>query len=463
MSKKIKKGEDTITAIATPLGEGGIGIIRVSGEKAFALLKKIFVPKNKKLKTFQSHRVYLGNLISSQKEILDEVLINVMHAPKTYTTEDMIEINCHGGIEVLKGILQEILQYKGIRLAEPGEFTKRAFLNGRLDLMQAEAVIDLIQAKSQIALKSAARQLQGKGSKKINQIKDSLVDVISPLEASLDFPEDVTETPYKAIADSVDKIMKILAKDLEQLRKIRFVKQGIRIAIVGRANAGKSTLLNAILGRERAIVTSIPGTTRDTLEEPFKIEGIPVIIVDTAGLREAKETIEKEGVKRAEIEIKEADLVLYVVDISKKDNQDLKLISRYTPDKETIFVINKIDLTHSLDIKKLKIKDDSAIFVSAKNEIGIIELKDTIRDFIVRKKTNILEEDLIASNIRHEENIVQALESLEKAREASESELSEEFILFDLKNALNSLGKITGEVTSDDILDKIFSQFCIGK
>lgn len=463
LSKTKQHIEDTIAAISTPLGEGGIGIVRISGSQALAALKKLFAAKNNKVTSFQSHRVYLGKITSKAGTVLDEVLVSVMHGPKTYTKEDMVEINCHGGIEVLKNVLKEILSLETIRLAEPGEFTKRAFLNGRLDLMQAEAVIDIIRAKSEVALQSAARQLMGKPSQELNKIKNNLLEIITPLEAALDFPEDVSSSSQKRILGQINKIEQILAKNLKQLKKIQFIKEGVKIVIVGRTNVGKSTLLNSLVGKERAIVTSIPGTTRDTLEEPFRIEGVPVIITDTAGLRKTADKIEKQGLKRTQNEIKNADIILYVLDISQPSLEDKNIIKEYIKNRDIFFIANKIDLKHRLKTGKLPLGKNKPLFVSAKKELGIVELRETIRNFIVRKKTAVLKEELIVSNIRQEGLIQQTLSSIKKAKEAAENKLSEEFILFDLKNALNALGEITGEVTTDDILDKIFSQFCIGK
>lgn len=464
--KQCTYSEDTIAAISTAMGEGGIGIIRISGSHSLTVLKRVFRSK-RNVTNFQSHRVYVGDAVDKDGVVLDEVMITVMRAPNTYTAEDIVEINCHGGMQVLNRVLEEVLVYDEVRLAEAGEFTRRAFLNGRMDLTQAEAVIDIIKAGSEAAFTCAAKQLKGNTGKVLSDFAQKLTGFVAHLEASVDFGEDTAD---ELSGNTVDVIVKTAAelklklqKIADEAENINFLKQGVKVVIAGAPNVGKSTFLNAVVGRERAIVTDIAGTTRDVLEESFKIEGIPLILTDTAGLRYTRDKIEEIGVGKAVEEIKVADMVFYIIDINDPREDDKINIKKYLKDKNVYFILNKIDLPHTLKISDYGISDDRCIYVSAKDKVGMSEVTDVLRSFVVGKKNDIAKEEMIISNLRQKKLLNISIDSVGKAIESLENQMSEEFALFDFKNALDAIGEITGEVTSDDILDKIFSDFCVGK
>lgn len=464
--KHLHYSEDTIAAISTAMGEGGIGIIRISGEEAVNVLKRVFKSR-KNVTNFQSHRVYVGDIVNKKGVVLDEVMITVMRAPNTYTSEDIVEINCHGGMQVLNSVLAEVLNFSEVRLAEAGEFTRRAFLNGRLDLTQAEAVIDIIKAGSEAAFMCAAKQLKGNSGKVLKSFQESLIEFIAHLEASVDFGEDTADelsgNTTNIIVEKAVALKRKLEKIADEAENINFLKEGVKVVIAGAPNVGKSTFLNAVIGRERAIVTDIAGTTRDVLEESFKIEGIPLILTDTAGLRYTKDKIEEIGVNKAVDEIKSADMIFYVIDINNPREEDKDNIAKYLKDKNVYFVLNKIDLPHAFKAEQLLVKAARCIYISAKDKIGMAEINDVLRSFVVGKKNDIAKEEMIVSNLRQQKLLQTACEAVAKAIESLQNNMSEEFALFDFKNALDSIGEITGEVTSDDILDKIFSDFCVGK
>ncbi len=457
--------DDTIAAISTPLGEGGIGIVRLSGKDSMQISDAIFhSPKNKTLASSKSHRVLYGHIFDPQSGLnIDEVLITVMRAPHSYTREDIIEINCHGGMITLRRTLELVLQH-GARLAEPGEFTKRAFLNGRLDLSRAEAVLDLIRSKTDESRRIALEQLQGGLFSKITSLRDGLTDICVRIEAHIDFPEDEIETASK---QELSDAMRLVKNDLHGLQKTyeeaKFFREGLSTAIVGRPNVGKSSLLNALLQRDRAIVTEIPGTTRDVLEEYLNIKGLPLRIMDTAGIRQVEDLAEKEGVRRSIKSIDNADLVIAIFDGSAPmRKEDFEVIEK-VKNKNTIYVLNKSDLPVIADRNSSLIPHPSSFLkISATRGDGIEELKDKIVDSCL-KDWKEEREGLVISNLRHKTSIGHAAVSLEKAMKALTEDQPLEIIAIELRNSLDSLGEIVGAVTTEDILNKIFSDFCIGK
>ncbi len=457
--------DDTIAAISTPLGEGGIGIVRLSGKDSIQIADSVFLsPKNKTLTGSKSHRVLYGHIFDPQSGLnIDEVLITVMRAPHSYTREDIIEINCHGGMITLRKTLELVLQH-GARLAEPGEFTKRAFLNGRLDLSRAEAVLDLIRSKTDESRRIALEQLQGGLFSKITSLRDGLTDVCVRIEAHIDFPEDEIET---ASRQELSDAMRLVKNDLHGLLKTyeeaKFFREGLSTAIVGRPNVGKSSLLNALLQRDRAIVTETPGTTRDVLEEYLNIKGLPLRIMDTAGIRQVEDLAEKEGVRRSIKSIENADLVIAIFDGSEPLRKEDFEVMEKVKNKNTIYILNKSDLPVIADRNSSLVPHPSSFLrISATRGDGIEELKDKIVDSCL-KDWKEEREGLVISNLRHKTSIGHAAVSLEKAMKALTEDQPLEIIAIELRNSLDSLGEIVGAVTTEDILNKIFSDFCIGK
>lgn len=458
--------DETIAAISTPLGEGGIGIVRISGKKAISIADRIFSsPKGKRLMDAMSHTITYGFIVDPETgRKIDEVLVSIMRAPNTYTKEDVVEINCHGGMIPLRKTL-ELLLKEGARLAEPGEFTKRAFLNGRIDLSQAEAVIDIIRAKTEQAEKIALQQLEGRLSKKVKELMDRIADLCAYIEACIDFPEDDIGTVekdemVKSMQDLKEEML-VLARTYEQGRLFR---EGISAAIVGKPNVGKSSLLNALLQRDRAIVTEMPGTTRDVIEDCLNINGLPLIIMDTAGIREAHDLAEMEGVKRSLKAIDQADIILAVLDCSKPlDEADIEIINR-VKDKKTVIVINKSDIESPFfGLQALGLSLQPVVKVSALKGGGIEELKDAVYSLCISTKEICSPEGLLITNLRHRYLIESTAVSLQRAMETFINEEPLEIVAISLREALNSLGEIIGAVTTEDILNRIFSEFCIGK
>lgn len=455
---------DTIAAISTPLGTGGIGIVRISGPQALTVAGKVFRRKRAQ-GPLLSHRFYLGEIIHPEKQtVLDEALLVFMRQPKTYTREDVVEIQCHSGALILQEILQAVLQ-SGARLAEPGEFTKRAFLNGRIDLTQAEAVIDLIRSRTQRSLDLANRQRSGRLTEEVKQGREGLLDLLALLEVSIDFPEeDVPELSQPEAIRRIQKIRDDLDKLLATYEEGKIIREGIAAAIVGKPNVGKSSLLNCLLKEERAIVTAIPGTTRDVIEEVVAIEGIPLRIMDTAGLRLAKDVIEEEGVRRTRERLEGADLAIWVVDGSEPlSSEDFDILPQVR-DKKTVIAINKNDLPQRFSAEDLgrQLPQAPLISISALLGSGIEGLKKAIREVVLKGQGESSAEILLA-NLRHKRAVEVAREALSQALKGLEAKLSPEFITLDLQQALEALGEIIGETTSEDVLDRIFSQFCIGK
>lgn len=463
---------DTIAAIATPCGEGGIGIVRISGKDALLVADKVFSAKsNKKPSTFKSHMVHYGWIMEAKSEkrkaqnekIIDEVLLTVMRAPRTYTKEDIVEINCHGGMVALKSVLDLVLSC-GARLAAPGEFTKRAFLNGRIDLAQAESVLDIIHAKSQEALRVSLRQLKGGLSERINKIRQGLLESLALLEANIEFPdEEIGNIDKDALLgklnDALDKLNSLIQTSFYG----KMMRDGIHVVICGKPNAGKSSLLNAILKEERSIVTPIAGTTRDTVEEFISLKGVPVCLVDTAGLKDASGLIEKEAMSRSRKKIKHADVVLVVFDSSTKLNKDDKKILRQANSDITVAVLNKIDLKKRIEEDVIRRSLPRIVEVSAKKERNIQALEEAIVG-LACKRQGSCQDGFFVSNTRH----IQALKEAHKLVASAVSSMDNnllpvELVAQELKDALSGLDEVLGKDSNKDILDKIFSQFCIGK
>ncbi len=455
---------DTIAAISTPLGEGGIGIVRLSGKKALAIADKLFKSKNKiPPSKLPSYTIHYGHIIRN-KEILDEVILSIMRKPKSYTREDIVEINCHGGILPLKRTLEAVLEC-GARLAKPGEFTKRAFLNGRIDLAQAEAVINIVEAKTELALKSAMSQLKGAFSKKVKELKDETLEIFTLIEAELDFPEeDIEKTKRNKLIKRIKRIIDETDKLLRQSREGEILRDGVLVLLIGKANVGKSTLLNRLVGKERAIVTHIPGTTRDIIEEWINIGGIPVKLVDTAGFKKIENIIDKEARRKVEEYMANANLVLFMVDGTKGLTAEDKLISDMLKDRKMLCLINKVDLPEKISKNKLKslIGNTKISEISALKGKGVDSIKKFIRDRVLQGGV-LAGESTIMVNARSREALKDAYNGLLKGFDAIKEGLSEEFIAVDLKESLESFKKILGETLEEDILDRIFQKFCIGK
>jgi len=454
--------QDTIAAISTPLGEGGIGIVRLSGQKALAIAGKIFAGLDKKRPVqFKSYSMHYGKIVDEHK-IVDEVILTVMRSPRSYTRQDVVEINCHGGMLSLQRILGLVLKH-GCRLATPGEFTKRAFINGRLDLAQAEAVIDIIRAKTESALKISLEQLTGSLSGSINKIRRSILDILVVLEAGIDFPEEgVMAIDPPVLSRSLAGIDKQLNALLSGAAGGRILREGLHVVICGKPNVGKSSLLNALLKKERAIVTPVAGTTRDTLEELIEIKGIPVRIVDTAGILAPRNLIEKKAVKRSRHQINLADLVILLFDASRPlDQQDLTL-ARELKNKNVIAVINKIDLKRRLKKERIRSLFPEAVELAAKSGKNLHSLEDAIYDFVYQGKA-LGRESILVSNLRHIEALSSAQKLVRQARTLLADKLPLELVNQNLKDACVYLDQILGKNFSADLLDKIFEEFCIGK
>lgn len=458
--------EDTIAAIATPVGESGIGIVRMSGKRSFPIAKKIFQPpKGRKINWTSSFKTHHGWIFDPKtKKIVDEVLLTLMRAPKSYTREDIVEINCHGGPLPLRKTLQLTLRL-GARLAQPGEFTKRAFLNGRIDLAQAESVLDIVQAKTEKSLEMALGQLGGKLSKKIDLLKRKIADFLSYLEAEIDFPdENIESLSRKNKENHLKEILTKINSLLEVGKMGKIYREGLKAAIVGKPNVGKSSLLNTLLQRERAIVSYSPGTTRDTIEEMINIKGFPLWIIDTAGLREVKDMVEKEALRRTHSQLEEANIILLMVDGSFPLNGKDASIFKGIEAKKTLVIINKIDLPQRLDKEKISsfFPEQKIIEISATKEINLEKLKEEIADFALKEATFSSSNSFIL-NIRQEEALEKAKQNIKRALEGTKQKLSEELIAFEVREGINKLGEITGKIVTDDILERIFSHFCIGK
>jgi len=453
---------DTITAISTSIGESGIGIVRLSGQDALSIADKIFVSKDsKKPSSFKSYTTHYG-WVEENADIIDEVILTVMRNPKSYTKEDVVEINCHGGIVALRRVLELVLE-KGARLAEPGEFTKRAFLNGRIDLAQAEAVLDIIQAKTDAALKVGIEQLEGKLSQKINKIRESLLNTLAFIEANIDFPEEeIGAVDSAGISKSLEHTNEKLKELIKDSQFGRVLREGIHVVICGKPNVGKSSLLNALLKQERSIVTPIAGTTRDTIEEVIDIKGIPIRIVDTAGIIEPRDLIEKKAVQRSKRFVDSADLVILLFDGSRRLTQEDEVLVRKLKKKPTLAVINKMDLKQKIQKDMILKRFAQAIDISAKKMQNINLLEEVIASLVYNGKVRS-SESILVSNLRHIAAIKEAQKLIAQALNSLDNNMPLELIAQGFKDALMHLDDILGKSFSEDLLDKIFSEFCIGK
>ena len=454
---------DTIAAISTAMTNSGIGIVRISGDEAFEIIDKIYKGKKEKILSKQkSHTIHYGYIVDGE-EIIDEVLVLLMKGPHSYTGEDTVEIDCHGGVFVTKKILETVLKY-GARPAEPGEYTKRAFLNGRMDLSQAEAVIDVINSKNEYALKSSVNQLKGSVHKKIDEIRSEILHHTAFIETALDDPEHYdVDGDGEELEKVVDKLLKKVQRLIDTADDGRIMKEGIQTVIVGKPNAGKSSLLNALIGEDRAIVTDIAGTTRDVLEENIQLQGISLNIMDTAGIRDTKDIVEKIGVDKAKSYAEEADLIIYVVDASVPlDDSDFEIINMIK-NKKAVVLLNKTDLSTVINKKELKVWiNKPTIEISAKHQTGIHELEDTLKEMFYHGEISFNDEVYI-TNARHKAALIDAYASLKKVKESIENQMPEDFFTIDLMDAYESLGSITGETIGEDLVNEIFSKFCMGK
>jgi len=456
---------DTIAAISTPMGTGGIGIVRLSGRDAISIADKIFYPlKRGKLSEYSSHTVHYGHIKNNKEEIVDEVLLTVMLKPKTYTTEDIVEINCHGGNMSLRKVL-DLCLFEGARLAEPGEFTKKAFLNGRIDLSQAEAVLDIIKAETDIAEKIAAGHLKGDFSCKIKALRNSIIELLSFVELSIDFSqEDVDFVSSGTITEKIDIILENIKELIATSKKGIILREGSSVVICGRPNVGKSSLMNALLRHDRVIVTPVAGTTRDIIEECINIGGAKIKLSDTAGIIETQDRVEMEGIRRSREKLADADVVVFLLDsnkpLSKKESEIFDIIKT----KKVVIAANKMDLTKKLDIKKAKelFGVEKIIKVSALRKTGLEKLEDAIEEKIFDNDLK-MPEGVIVTNIRHKEILQTACDALERAKNNVKREFNGELLASDLNEVVYCLGLVIGENIEDDILDRIFSQFCIGK
>ena len=455
--------DDTIAAIATPIGEGGLAVIRLSGPQAFSIADGCFSPVGKsalKPSAAATHTIHFGHIVRNGA-VVDEVLLSVMRAPQTFTREDVVEISCHGGLLPAKTVLDALLE-NGARLAEPGEFTRRAFLNGRIDLAQAEAVADLIHSRTELALRAANEQLAGKLSQRINVLRDEMVKTLAHIEAHIDFPdEDIAPDTKEQLVHRLENAIATMSELLGTASEGQILRRGIRAAIIGRPNAGKSSLLNQLLGRDRAIVSAIPGTTRDTIEETANIRGLPVVFIDTAGLRAARDEIEQEGIRRSRQSLQQAELVLHVLDSSEPFIDEDRNYLAELDGKKRIVVLNKVDLPAQL-VPPSTLDTRQAVPVSCVTGQGIESLKDTIRNLVWSGeiKAEMLE---VMINSRHQDALNRAREATERTLDALRSGQTLDLVALDLRIAVNAIGEIVGKTTTEDLLDMIFSQFCIGK
>jgi len=466
--------DDTICAVATPVGTGGIGIVRLSGEKAMTIAARCTrLSGGRAWETAENHRLYRGDIVEpaaapgTQTQVLDQALIVIMRGPRSYTGEDVVEFHCHGGMLVLHNLCA-VLVREGARLAEPGEYTKRAFLNGRLDLAQAEAVLDTIQAKTDAALRQAQEQLRGTLSRTLDHLRDRLIVLLAHVEAGIDFTEENIDFVSRSeLSGGIQTTIDTVTGLIETGQEGRILREGISVAIVGRPNVGKSSLLNALLQSDRAIVTPIPGTTRDVLEETLNIRGVAVRVLDTAGVRESHDPVEQEGVRRSQRAMQEADLLLIVMDGAVPLTADDRELLGSQPGKRRLIALNKSDLNHELGVEEITayLKPESSgpiVRMSAKTSEGLDELKDGMRTLVLRPDFEP-GETAVVTRLRHQTALAQAREALEHARDSVQAGMPGEFIAMDLRAAADALGTITGAVCTDDILERIFQEFCIGK
>lgn len=457
------KDFDTIGAISTSIGEGGIAIVRISGDKAKDVVDKIFQAKNgKSIEDMKSYTMKYGYIIDENNNHIDEVVVSFMKGPRSFTAEDTIEINCHGGVVATNKVLEQVIK-QGVRLAEPGEFTKRAFLNGRIDLSQAEAVIDIINAKTDLSMKSALMQSEGAISKEIQELRGKLLSTIAHIEATVDYPEDDLEevTAEMAIKD-LEVIKKEIKEFIETAEEGKILREGLSTVIVGKPNVGKSSLLNALTKENRAIVTDIPGTTRDVIEEYINISGIPIKIIDTAGIRETDDVVEKIGVERSRAKINDADLIILILDSSDDLSEEDKEIINHISNKKYMILLNKSDLNSKITQGNLENINCKNIYsISAKTGEGIDKVRSAIKDMFF--KGEISTNNIIITNTRHKEALLRAYECVESAIDTLNHTFAIDLASIDIRNAWTFLGEITGDSLEENIIDKIFKDFCLGK
>lgn len=454
---------DTIAAISTAMADGGIGIVRISGDDALQVMERVFRPaKQKNMMDVDSHTAHYGFVYDGEKKI-DECICLIMKAPHTYTKEDVVEINCHGGVTVMKKVLETVIKH-GARPAEPGEFTKRAFLNGRIDLSQAEAVMDVISSRNEFALESSLKQLEGVLKKKIDEMRKSIIHHLAAIESALDDPEHMSIDGYgQQLLVDVQNIKSEIKELIDTADNGRILKEGIKTVIIGKPNAGKSSLLNILVGEERAIVTDIAGTTRDTLEESININGIPLNIIDTAGIRDTEDVIEKIGVEKAKESIASADLVLYVVDMSRELDHDDDVIIDMIGDKKVIVLLNKSDLEQKVTPDQMKERlPKDVVEISAKTQEGIRTFYELLKEMFF-EGTLTFNNEIYITNMRHKSALGQAYESLVLVEQSIADDMPEDFFSIDLREAYDELGYIIGESLGEDLVNEIFSEFCMGK
>lgn len=458
---------DTIVAVATALSNSGIGIIRVSGKEAVAIVDPVFVNKKKEpiLSKMQSHTIHYGFIMDDKKEILDEVMVSLMKAPRSFTTEDTVEINCHGGILIMNRILKLLIR-QGARLAEPGEFTKRAFLNGRIDLSEAEAVMDVIASENDLALKNSVKQLQGSVSSKIKKLRAEIIYEIAFIESALDDPEHISLDGYpEKLTAKVNNLISEISYLINTSENGKMIRDGIRTVIVGKPNAGKSSLLNLLAGEDKAIVTEIAGTTRDILEENIRLSGVNLHMIDTAGIRSTEDVVEKIGVSKAKQYASDADLIIYVVDSSVPLDQNDDEIMEMIRNKKCIVLYNKSDLSSEVVFEELASRlPEEAVLIktSTKEQTGFDEFSKAIETLFFEGKINP-DDELMITNMRHKQALMDALLSLQEVKKSLDLQMPEDFYSIDLMNAYSSLGRIIGEEVDDDLVNEIFSKFCMGK
>ncbi len=453
---------DTIAAISTPRGEGGIGIVRMSGDEALAILGKIFKPvSGKNIEDLRNFSINYGHIYDGDT-LVDEVMVSIMKGPKTYTKENIVEINCHGGYLITEKTLELVLK-SGARIAEQGEFTRRAFLNGRLDLTQAEAVMDLIHGKTDTSISLSLNQLRGDLKKQILHLKKLILDVAAHINVVLDYPEEGIDDPLpENLVDNLKEVLDTSNVLISSYDKGKMIKEGVKTAIVGKPNVGKSSLLNSILREERAIVTHIAGTTRDMIEEVVNLKGIPLVLVDTAGIRKTEDLVENIGVEKSKEMIDKADLILFVVDGSRElSDEDIKIHDQINADK-VIGIMNKIDIEKKLDTSKLT-KVGKWIEISAKENLGIDDMEDEIYRFVVSGQVEDSSQKLIITNVRHKSALEKTNDAIRNIFETIDMGLPMDLIAVDLKEATDALGEVTGEISTEDLLDHVFSNFCVGK
>ncbi|WP_160692849.1 tRNA uridine-5-carboxymethylaminomethyl(34) synthesis GTPase MnmE [Clostridium sp. C2-6-12] len=456
---------DTICAIATPIGEGGVAIIRISGQNALDIASKIFKPKNDyDIRNMKTYTMKYGNVVDlDKKEIIDEVILSYMKSPSSYTGENVVEINCHGGVVSTNSVLNEIIK-AGARLAEPGEFTKRAFLNGRIDLSQAEAVMDIITAKTELSMKSAMMQRNGALSREIGALRKYLLNVLALIEYAVDFTEDdediIDDNLISQVKEGIEKTNLKIKNLLSNADEGKIIRDGLNVVIVGKPNVGKSSLLNALLKEKRAIVTDVPGTTRDVIEEYINLDGIPIRITDTAGIRETEDVVERIGVEKSKEKIEEADLIILMLDTSREIDEEDKAIIDKIKDRKYIALLNKIDLDMKIS-EEVICNLNNKIDISAKTGKGIDDLKNVIKDLFFNGEIN--SESLIVSNARHKQALYRAMENCEAAISKVNANEYLDLISIYITAAMKALGEITGNELEEDLLNKIFSEFCVGK